>query len=128
MIPSAAEIIRKRESAAFILAIFGIVCYLIGLIPLVLWLGEGLRDADLFDLSYYLEQILFAFVFLINAAIFTFLRRPLAAWLIRPRPLECPACSYRLERLTIPRCPECGLVLTDEFLDPTPSSDDSLSE
>ncbi len=117
MIPTAAEIIRKRESAAFVIAILGIGSYFIGLIPLMIWLIEGIRDGDLLNLSYYLGQIVFAFVFFTNAAVFTIWRRRIAAWLIRPRPLECPACSYLLERLTTPRCPECGLVLTDEFLD-----------
>lgn len=33
-----------------------------------------------------------------------------------PRKIDCPACRYRLEGLTEARCPECGLVLTSEFL------------
>jgi hypothetical protein len=33
-----------------------------------------------------------------------------------PRHIECPGCRYRLEGLTEQRCPECGLLLTGEFL------------
>ena len=45
----------------------------------------------------------------------------LAPWHARrsvrmPRRLECPSCRYRLEGLTEPRCPECGLFLTSEFV------------
>ena len=51
----------------------------------------------------------------------------LAHWFIRiPDASRCPGCRYRIEGLTSPRCPECGLTLPANFLtSPSPSPTES---
>lgn len=47
-----------------------------------------------------------------------FLMAPwISRWCVRPPgPPSCPKCIYNLQDLPRARCPECGLVLTTDFL------------
>lgn len=58
-------------------------------------------------------------------------------WLIAPwgaklmvplKPLRCPKCRYRLEGAPVDRCPDCGLYLGPDFMDPPSASSESHAE
>ncbi|GJM18935.1 MAG: hypothetical protein DHS20C14_11480 [Phycisphaeraceae bacterium] len=117
MIPDAAEVVRRRWTAMTILRLLSIVALLSSLLPAGSWISEGLRDDDLFDVSYYWPRMLGAVGGLVLGAIMLLLAAPLARWAVPfKRELRCPRCDYRLEGLVDPLCSECGLVLTREFL------------
>ncbi len=60
-----------------------------------------------------------AVINLVAGAALIIYAEPIACLLspVRRQP-KCPACRYSLTAITEPRCPECGLELSDEFLTP----------
>lgn len=119
MIPDPAEITRRRVTATLVIRTIAIVIAAVSLIPVAVWLAEGISYGNFFALHYFVANIA-GFAITLGAA-FTlwFVAPPLARLAVPvPRVLKCPACQYRLQGVNAPQCPECGLTLTPEFLNP----------
>lgn len=86
-------------------------------LPLLSWMLEGMSDADLWDLDYYLGRITISVAALAIAAVCRFFDRPLSRWIVPIPSPECPSCGYSLEHLRHPRCPECGISLPGALTD-----------
>lgn len=126
MVPNASELARRRLTAATIVR-------LVGLLPvfaiMIAWAGfisgnlaEPLDEAE----PWIVMTALAVFAGVITAGIFA-----LAPWVSTklvptPRDTRCPACRYVLEGLVEPRCPECGIALTREFMGEPPEPDDGI--
>lgn len=110
---SSAEVFRHRVIVVLVLRIGGLLCLALSLSPVISWLFEGIRDGDLFMLSYYLYRLTTAVVLLALGCACLLLSPRVAAWLVPvdTKPL-CPGCGFDLAGLSDPRCPECGLVIT----------------
>ncbi|MFT5423422.1 MAG: hypothetical protein ACI89L_001199 [Phycisphaerales bacterium] len=120
MVPNASEIIRRRLTVRTCIRVFAAAFACFGLLPIISWVQEGLRDGDLWDMSYYLDRIVFSVFFPFVSVMALLFQRLLVRFFVPiRRHVMCPACGYRIEGLVEPRCSECGLVLTAEFLDPT---------
>jgi len=120
MVPNASEMARRRLTARTAIRFACALVLLITLFPFVSWLSEGLRDGDFFDFSYYLGRIILTGIFLVLPVVIWLLQGVLARWLVpMPRAVCCPGCGQDTSGLVEQRCPECGLPLTAEFLDPT---------
>ena len=117
MIPSAAEIVVARWRLVAWLRIIGGVFIFIGLPAMVSWLGEGLRDGDLWSYYYYAERIIIGLGGLILGPIILALA-PLLVRLLLPVPAstECPRCRYPMAGASGGRCPECGLEVGDAYI------------
>lgn len=117
LIPNAAEVVRRRWTVATCLRVGALGLAMLGFYPLLSWLTEGLRDGDLWDVSWYWGRMLLSVLLPgMGAACFF-----LAGWVSRllvpiRRHAECPVCRHRIEGVTEARCTECGLTLTEEFL------------
>lgn len=119
MIPNAAEIARRQWTALFAVRLVVLFLFFLSMMPLVSWFTEGFSDDDFFDLGYYADHIAFTIALLLFTGIILLLQRRIARLLVPiVRYTRCPACRYRIEGLNDPICPECGLALTAEFLDP----------
>lgn len=115
MIPSVEDIIKRRHTVLIILRFASLTCLVLFPIPVVSWLLEGFRDADLFDFYYYGVRIGVAVALVVCSAICRFCDRPLARWIVPiPKP-QCPTCGYPIKGLRRPMCPECGGVLPQAY-------------
>jgi len=97
----------------------GLLCYLVAVFPLLMWLVEGIRDDDLWNVAYYSPIWIWSGTFTAGGlAAFRF-NRALAGRLV-PLPEsdvgECPACGFSARGLSVPRCPECGLDLPADLI------------
>lgn len=119
MIPNAAEIARRRVTAATVYRFFVVIPLLISLIPIFemlnIWFNPGHwnHGENLASIG----PLIGVALLLGSAAILW----ALAPWAARraikvPRVNTCPACRYKLQGLNAPQCPECGLTLTPEYL------------
>ncbi|MBZ0172902.1 MAG: hypothetical protein K8E66_11015, partial [Phycisphaerales bacterium] len=119
MIPNAAEITRRRVTAATVFRFFVVIPLLISLIPifemLSIWLNpEHWNHSEVLAL---ISPLIGVTVLLGSVAVIW----SLAPWAARraikvPRVNTCPACQYKLQGLNSPQCSECGLTLTPEYL------------
>jgi len=117
MIPDAAEVTRRRVSAALAIRVLTVPFLYISLFPIAAWIGEGVDDGDLFEIGYYLGQIVVGVVGICICLTVMALAGVFSRLLIKPtRYNKCPGCHYRLEGLIEPRCSECGLELSREFM------------
>jgi hypothetical protein len=117
MIPNAAEVARRRWTVTTCLRMAAFGPLILSTLPLGSWLTEGVSDGDLFDLTWYAGRIALGIVLVLMAAGFFLLAGRLARLLVPiRRHVECPACRHRIDGVTEPRCTECGLRLTPEFL------------
>ncbi len=121
MIPNAAEITRRRVTAATVLRLFAVFMAQLALIPafemLSIW-----TNPDHWNFgnpsALIIPAIGAAVILSVSAIIWA-----LAPWAARrairvPRVNTCPGCRYKLQGLNTPQCPECGLTLTPEYLSP----------
>ena len=123
MVPSVSEIVRRRltvvaviRTIAFLFGIAGVGFVLIWFF--VPWVDEWTNHLDRDWLGTCLVLVI------ISAALASLLW-VLAPWesrrIIRfPKAVICPECRYKLEGVTEARCPECGIVLTTEFMGAEP--------
>lgn len=119
MIPDPAEITRRRVTATLVIRVIAVIAALVSLVPVAVWLAEGIAYSNFFAFHYFVANIV-GFATILGAA-FTlwFVAPPLARLAVPvPRVLKCPACQYRIQGVNAPQCPECGLTLTPEFLNP----------
>ncbi|MEM0983151.1 MAG: hypothetical protein AAGI17_04275 [Planctomycetota bacterium] len=84
-------------------------------------IGEGQNDVE----PYVIFPVLTIFLWAGSLGIFA--AAPLVArWFVPANPkIRCPACNYRIEGLTEPRCPECGVPLPPEFMGEAPGGIES---
>jgi hypothetical protein len=122
MVPSAAEIMRRRHQWESRLRALSLCMLIFALFPLLSWLAEGLADEDLTEYLYYLPRIVAFLLSIAVAAFGRFAGRSLARWIVPIPDVRCPRCDYRLDHLSAPRCPECGLPLPDELVKPNDES------
>lgn len=110
--PISRDIMMQRLFLQGLIRLLAIVCFVASLYQALAWFIEGVRDLDLFDISYYFYRIARGFFFLAIAAALWVLAGFFAKLMISfPKHLECPRCSFLLRGLPTTRCPECGLVL-----------------
>ena len=120
MIPNAADIARRQWTCQSVIRAFAFILFVSSLIPLISWLAEGIADGDYYDMFYYADRIALSIALIILSGILLLFQRHIARLLVPiVRYTRCPACRYRIEGLIDPLCPECGLPLTEEFLNPT---------
>lgn len=117
MIPHAAEVIRMRWTVGVVVRVAGLLSVFATVFPLGSWFSEGLRDGDIFDIFYYMPQI-FTTIVLGVFGIAVFLCAGLVSKLLVPlrRRTLCPKCGHDVTEPVEPRCTECGLVLSPEFM------------
>jgi hypothetical protein len=83
---------------------------LLGMAPVLMWLEEGYVDGDLWEMTYYGPQIVFALVLVLIGAIGFFGAGLLVRWSTPVRSeVRCPKCRYELLSATETQCPECGM-------------------
>lgn len=119
MIPDPADIIRRRITATLILRVVAVLVALAALVPILIWLAVGIVEGSLWRADSYMPAFIVASIVSTVAALLWFLAPLLARFAVPvPRVIKCPACLYRLQGVNAPQCPECGLTLTPEFLNP----------
>ncbi|MCH8315251.1 MAG: hypothetical protein IIA64_04695 [Planctomycetes bacterium] len=89
-------------------------------VPLVSWLGEGIRDGDFFNLFYYAGSITRITILVLISGACVLFARPLSKWIVPIAEPRCPRCDHTLRHLVSPRCSECGLKLPDELVQDEP--------
>ncbi|USN99846.1 MAG: hypothetical protein H6810_04065 [Phycisphaeraceae bacterium] len=121
MIPNAAEIARRRVTATLVFRCFSFIPWLISLVPIT-FLANTLFNSAQWDYRNDGDMIMFGIIIavLLGAGLLIW---ALAPWAARraipvPRVNTCPGCRYKLQGLNAPQCPECGLMLTPEYLSP----------
>lgn len=121
MVPNAADIVRRRWTVTTVLRLTALFLAFGASRPIISWLGEGLSDGDLGDLGYYADRIGLAVVSIFVAGVLFFASGFFARLVVPVRRfMACPKCKHRIEGLTEPRCTECGLALTREFIEHEP--------
>jgi len=117
MIPPTAHIMKKRYDNRRRLRMMSLIVLLIGL-----WFGlypvlDKLFTGDILVWHRY-DFTLFAFcaTFFIVAGFLWFMEPRLSRLLVPIPKNRCPQCNYRLEQLTRPACPECGLALPPQLI------------
>lgn len=105
----ARDIFLMRLITIALLRVSSLVYAPIGLWAATSWFLEGLRDGDIFDLSYYFPRALLSFTSL-GLLVFAWPLGALATRLIVPAPdwTRCPRCSYAWNTKAA-CCSECGL-------------------
>ncbi len=116
MIPSIGDIMRRRSIAVSVMRGGSVLFALCVPVPLLSWLFEGLKDGDLFELSYYSGRIATSLVLMSMSGVCMLLAPPLSKWIIPMLEPRCPRCDHLLSHLVTPRCSECGLQLPDELV------------
>lgn len=115
MIPDPGEILRRRVTVLTVIRLLSIVPMTVSLLivgGLISSIVNGRARAEDY-VAFGIMIFMFAAAASILWAVAPFFARKIVTM---PRKIDCPACRYRLEGLTEARCPECGLVLTSEFL------------
>lgn len=119
MIPDPADIIRRRITGTLVIRVVSILVALAALVPILIWLAVGIVESSLWQAHSYMPAFIVASILSAVAALLWFLAPLLARFAVPvPRVIKCPACLYRLQGVNAPQCPECGLALTPEFLNP----------
>jgi MFS family permease len=119
MIPDPADIIRRRITATLVFRVVAILVALAALVPILIWLAVGIVEKSLWRADSYTPAFVVASILFAVATAIWFLAPVSARFALPvPRVLKCPACLYRLQGVNAPQCPECGLTLTPEFLNP----------
>lgn len=117
MIPNASDYARRRHTILVVVRLLALLPLAVALVPLTSWFAEGISDGDFTDVGYYMDRIVIAAVMIVAAVVLFLVAGPVTRLVAgRPRKLACPYCDYAIEGLTEPRCPECGLALTREFM------------
>lgn len=117
MIPNPAEVVRRRWTVVAVVRLLAALMCLWGVVPLALWLVEGISDGDLWEVSYYGGQIALSAMLLLPGLVGVLASGLIARLVVPARTrVDCPRCRYALEGLTEARCPECGLPLPREFM------------
>lgn len=115
MVPNASDLARRRAVFVAGVRLLALLAFWVGFTPLAVWLGVGLAEQSFFQ-SYNLPPFIFGLVVIAAAVGLWLLARPLAALALpHKNGAGCPGCGYDVRGATTPRCPECGLILTDEF-------------
>jgi hypothetical protein len=113
MQPTLREIVRYRYLATLVVRVVGLIFLVIGVMFIILWIIEGVKDNDILMFGYYGLRIVIGVSLTTVGAMFVFLGRWLVRWLTPIPEPSCPRCGYALHALESPRCPECGLGLGD---------------
>ena len=116
MVPNASDLARRRLTALAVVRAMALIAWGITSIPVIgilaIIAASGGRDME--------PMIAMCIIAIAGGGIgaaFWFAAPALARWMLpTPRAHACPRCSYDLRSITEPRCPECGTVLTEEFI------------
>lgn len=113
MIPSTTHIMEKRHACRRRLRYTALCLVITSCIFLSYWVLECLLSGEWWWSD---NAIAFSLAFTVPAIPMWLLDRRLARLIVpMPRAL-CPGCGYRLEALTAPRCPECGVAIPRVFV------------
>ncbi len=131
MLPTIADIVRYRFFTSILLRLAGVLMVVISIAPILSWQLEGWRDGDLLSWYYYAPRIIFGFALLVPGLaciLFAPLIARFAIPIRRSRAMRCPRCLYRIHPLSVnrarPVCPECGLILPPELVQPDDAAND----
>ena len=101
-----------------------LIVTLIGLWFAVYPVIDKLFSGDILEWHVYdLQMFAFCATFLILAGLLWFMEPRLSRLLVPIPKNRCPQCNYRLEQLTRPQCPECGLPLPPQLIQTQDSSE-----
>jgi hypothetical protein len=113
------ERLRWRLIAAAGVRLCGLVLALVAVSQFLSWVGQGIADDDLFELTYYIGNIVLGVLAGAAALACLALARPIGVFLVRaPEGPVCPRCWFSLKGLAPAVCPECGLALTETHARP----------
>jgi hypothetical protein len=126
MIPDLASVMRRRYwlesvirlAAAALFAIW--LSLFVGQIVAVAS-GNGpprMSTGQFLNVAYLLGSLARTTPLLIGALFLAALNQRLARWIVPFPKSGCPRCGYRLIALREPRCPECGMPIPRELLEP----------
>ena len=116
---NADRVVIARQVLSGFVRVFGVAVLVGSLIPAAPAVYEAIAwGLSVFYWEDYLMQITAACgMFAVGG--FLFVRSNfIAKKLVGLEAIECPKCMYRLEGKPVDRCPECGLYLGPEFMDP----------
>lgn len=129
MIPSPAEVVRLRATAGAAVRFVGVLCLTwasLGLASQIEWAIRAANSYGGYDVSWTSLAISALFT-LMMLTLVAFPRR-WAAWMVPfSDATRCPFCRYPMRGLTEPRCPECGLQLSEEFVTGVPAPGSALA-
>ena len=115
MVPNASDLARRRSVFVGCVRIIAVLAFGVGFTPVAMWFGIGVAEGSLFE-PYNLPPLVFGLIVVGASAALWFMGGPLAALALpHKRGSGCPACGYDVRDAPTARCPECGLLLTDEF-------------
>lgn len=127
MIPTVAEIMRRRHTVQSWSRAVALLLILVGAVFAARMIGQQVWGrVTLAGQTPYLYDLMHGLIstgsFLIPGVVLYFLSR-LVSRLVVPFPKPaCPRCGYSIFRLREARCPECGLPLPPELLDNSAAS------
>jgi hypothetical protein len=116
MVPDAATIARRRHLLRTIVRCTALVLLIMFVGPVLSAVLVSVLEGATFGPRFFVRVAASAGPVLAAVALLAFERR-LVMWLVPMGSHRCPQCDYFLVSLVEPRCPECGLPLTREFLD-----------
>lgn len=113
MIPTTSQIMEKRHACRRRLRYTAFCLVITSTIFLSYWLIESLLSREWWWTS---NSIAFCLAFAVPAIPMWLLDGRLARLIVPMPAAVCPGCGYRLEALTSPRCPECGVAVPKMFV------------
>jgi hypothetical protein len=117
MVPDAATIARRRHLLRTIIRCAALGLLLLFGAQVVVAVVIGLLENMFLGASFFGRVLAGAWPVFAGLALLLFEKR-LVVWLVPIGSQRCPQCDYFLVSLVEPKCPECGLPLTREFMDP----------
>lgn len=115
MVPNASDLARRRLTVVGVVRVLSILVWTLATVPIIVAIAFAITE----DVP--AEAIAVAFVFGAGGGVVGLIlwaTAPGLSSLVLPTPRAhaCPRCRYDLRSITEPRCPECGTLLTEEFL------------
>ena len=129
MYPDIEYVLKKRYSLKIVYRLMVLILIVLGMIPLARLLIEGFIVVPFYANRGLIPRITTTWTdlimnhlptsggYFIAALLLAVMQRRLTFW-ITPLPRkQCPQCDYNIDKLSEPRCPECGMDLPGDFVD-----------
>ncbi len=110
MIPTTGAIMEKRHACRRRLRYTALYLMTTSTIFLAVWVAQSL-----FTREWWWSGMAYSLAFAAPAVPLWLFDRWIARFIVPMPQSICPGCGYRLEALTTPRCPECGVMLPPVF-------------
>ncbi|GJM18936.1 MAG: hypothetical protein DHS20C14_11490 [Phycisphaeraceae bacterium] len=117
MVPNASDLAHRRLTLVAVVRVLAVVVWIIATSPIIVFFSIASIEPSSVEGEVIAVIALLSGGAAVVGVIIWFLASPLSRWMLpRPEAHACPRCGYDLRSIVEPRCPECGTVLTQEFM------------